>query len=413
MDDHQLDDSVKRKVAQFEGEDYDPAAFSALRFRVESANLPFHVRYRTELTIGSALALVTLIILTSQWLIADASTEALHNKMKDQENQIAKLQQEIQHLKNISPDTIYIIAKDKNVYRYQYLLNRIATLESEMLEALENKSHISMLETEYALGDPEQNIALRNMNASLSVAPIRRVTRLLNRKSMKAEPRKSKTSERAEPQLSTKTMRDIEKHYHPGIGIKVGPTFEFSNANIKGGQGNLNTSVGILADLILSPSLSLESGIKYGHRDYTYDQSEVKNINLPATDQTLGDLKKAEIDSWLIEVPIALKYRYPFTLKTQGLASIGYSSFVFREQAFDYSYEYANNNDIFINAVHESKALKFYPGSFNISLGLSRQIKDQRLEASVGFQKGIQPIGLEKTRADFFNVRTVFWFTIK
>jgi hypothetical protein len=156
----------------------------------------------------------------------------------------------------------------------------------------------------------------------------------------------------------------------------------------------------------------LESGLKYQHRDYSYEHPEEKNMHFPATDQTLGVLKKAEIDFWLIEIPLTLKYRYPFSLKTQGLIGIGYSSFISRKQAFDYSYGY-NSDNVFINAVHESKAVKFYPASINITLGLSRQIKDQKLEMSMVFNKGISGIGLEKTRADFFSLKTVFWFPVK
>ncbi len=412
MDDEQLDDSIKKKVEKFEGEPFDPSAFSALRFRMESAQMPFHTRYRTELMIASALAIVTFIILLSQWMVTKAHTEALMSKMNGQEAKIEKLQQEVYYWKALPPDTIQVIHKDENVYRYQYLLSRISKLESELLKRLKDDTDTMTRDGFITPDEPDGEYAFQKMNSDLFLAPAKRI-RGHSAKSMKAQPRKFETSERPLTQLSADKIRDIENHYHLGMGIKLGPSFELTGSRIHDGTGNVNTNVGILVDFILSPSLSLESGATYGHRDYYYNKGEVEKIGLPATDLTLGNLNKAEIDSWLIELPVALKYRYPFSLKTNGLVGVGYSAFIFREQAFDYSYEYAGNSELFINSVYESKDLKFYPGTVNFSLGLSRQIKDQRIEASLGFKKGIQTIGLEKTQANFFTLKTVFWFTVK
>jgi hypothetical protein len=130
----------------------------------------------------------------------------------------------------------------------------------------------------------EKNGASDDWMAALKTPTFECISKSANKKSKRAVPTRSETSNQVRHKLSTSTMGDIEKHYHSGIGMRSGPTLEF--------------------------------------------------------------VKKAEIDSWVFEVPITSKYRYPFTMKTNGLASVGYSSFIFREQAFAYSYDYDGNNDI-------------------------------------------------------------------
>jgi len=50
------------------------------------------------------------------------------------------------------------------------------------------------------------------------------------------------------------------------VGIKLGPVVELSTGLYSEGSGNLDLGGGIAADLIVSPSLSVETGALLQHR---------------------------------------------------------------------------------------------------------------------------------------------------
>jgi len=215
--------------------------------------------------------------------------------------------------------------------------------------------------------------------------------------------------------LSARTIRDLEKHYRNGIGIRVGPSIEVSHGFYDAGNSRADLLFGLLGDFIVSPSLSIETGVKYTHRFYEItDASELPNVELPGVDTGLGPVVGADVDTWMAEFPINLKYRYPLSMKTHLLAGIGYSSILYTKQVFEYSYELTGDPSAQINTSHKIKQSTLYPGMLNFSLGVSKELRNKKiLETSLYYQHGLSKLGAENAQANFLGVRGTYWFMLK
>ena len=218
--------------------------------------------------------------------------------------------------------------------------------------------------------------------------------------------------------FSAKTARELEKHYRHGIGIRLGPTLELSKGFYRHGAGKIDVTGGLLGDFILSPSLSLETGAKFIHRIYEISDDELPSASstLPDINEDLEPLTSAEIDSWIIEVPLNLKYRYPLSTTTHGLVGLGYSSQIYTKQSLEYSYKLDGvaSGSGYITEPHIFSDIKRYAGTFNISLGLSKRLKNNKtLETSFYYQHGSGESGVEKMKSNFVGIRSAYWFNIK
>ena len=418
MDDNQFDDHIRKKVAAYEEPGFDPAALADLHYRMAAADSvwPWYSRYRTELIVGAGLALCTLLILWNQWTLNSrgSSLSSQDQSSKFREEQINKLQEEIIYLKHLKPDTIRIVeSRDQNSTLYTILLNRIANLQADLQhyrnEQLQNQT-IAIRDTLTTLTD------FSNSDQQYINAPTRLIPRQEDSKSARAPWNELNTNVKAKQRsLSVKSMRDIEDHYQKGIGIRLGPTVEMSKGIYSLGKGHFDIAGGLLGDFILSPSLSIETGGKYVHRVYSIsDQTDLASKTFPQVESGLGTPKNVDIDSWILEVPFNLKYRYPLSLKTHWLTGIGYSSMLFTRQILEYDYTLSGNSTASIYSVYKKERPEFYSGAINFSLGLSNETKRKNIiETSVYYQYGLGNIGAEATQRSFLGVRSVYWFKIK
>ena len=211
--------------------------------------------------------------------------------------------------------------------------------------------------------------------------------------------------------LSTKAIRDIQKHYSKGIGIKIGPVAELSHSNYSAGKGSNALSVGVMADFILSPSLSFETGAKYTHRFYDItDKSETSLLEFPDLDESLGELQQVDIDNYILEFPFNLKYRFPITLKTQWVGALGYSPLLYLRQDFEYKQAWSGDPNLSVISTYRQNSLALYSGTLNFALGFSQELKNKRIfETSVYYQLGLGNKGLEKTNSNFVGLRGIYW----
>jgi hypothetical protein len=239
----------------------------------------------------------------------------------------------------------------------------------------------------------------------------------MDEKSLKAESAKAvvEHSTNTVGKLSSRKIRELEQHYHKGIGVRVGPTLEFSQGIYSAGKSEPALSAGILTNLVFSPSLSLETGVKYVHRFYEISgEHALSEIALPGVDPSLGTLINADVDSWIMEVPLNLKYRSPLSMKIHWLAGIGYSSLLYTKQIFEYDYQFEVGSPITLNSAYEKSGIEVYPGTLNFSLGVSSLLKNKKmLESSVYYQHGLGKMGLEHTSANYFGLRGVYWFNVR
>ena len=424
MDDQRFDDIIKEKMGDYEAPGFDPSALSALHHQMGTfTDWPWYSRYRTELLLSSGLVLCTLIILWNQWSFSSSQIHALEKNdllLKNQQAQIDKLQHEIVKLKRLSPDTIRIIEiKEDPSHLNSFYLQQIKALE-----------HTIQKMKEANLAEGEGTEQLTTASTELPVMPIpmsptehfyrnlftiRLVPRRENKESVHATPDKVEPNKITDRQLSAKTIRDLEKHYRNGIGIRVGPALEISRGFYKVGNSRADLVFGVLGDFIVSPSLSVETGAKYTHRFYEItNEDALSQMQLPGVDTNLGPVVNADIDSWILEIPFNLKYRYPLSLKTHLLGGIGYSSLMYTKQVFENYYELNSDPLAQINTTHTVDKFTLNPGMLNFSIGLSKEMKNKKLiETSLYYQYGLGEIGVEKMGANFLGIRGTYWFTLK
>ena len=431
MDDQQFDDSVKRKVGDYEDPGFDPAALAALHRQMASVSVvPWYSQYRTELLAGAGLLVSTLIILWSQWFMSTNATEMLSEKiitLQTQQAEIDKLQNQISALKNVPPDTIRIIEiRELPSSYYASLLYRIKLLEAansnnnsaireigtHSESTSESEKQDSTFDTKYAWSPQSQNVlfnADRNL-FSLKVAP-----RTTKKESAHAVPSiETKVTQSSAQNLSAKTLRDLEKHYQKGVGIRLGPAVEISKGFYNVGSGIFNITGGVLADFILSPSISLETGVKFVKRVYEVTGKGLSKIEPVRVDNSQGALISTDVDSWIMEIPLSLKYRYPQSIKMHWLGGIGYTSLLYTKQLLEHGYQVDGNPNISIVSSFKDKRLRTYPGMLHFSLGISNQLKSKKiLETSLFYQQGLGKAGLERNTANFLGVRAVYWFTLR
>lgn len=428
MDDQRFDDSIKNKVGDYEYPGFEPAALASLHQQMAAASVvPWYSLYRTELLVGSGLVASTLIILWSQWFMSSNTSEILNEKgiaIQNQQDQIDKLQNEILSLRNTPPDTIRIIEiREKPSSDYSYLLYRIKLLEAKAAKsevAGDNQRNNVEISSEPSQQDPSmklesENVVYPKKDLYRNLFSSRLTPRSVERKSMLAEPEdEAMQGQTVSQDLSAKTLRDLESHYQKGIGIRIGPALEVARGFYSIGDGEIGVGGGLLADFILSPSLSLETGLKYAHRVYDISDDELPSEELPGMDPSLGILKKIDVDSWIFEIPISLKYRYPISTKKNWLASLGYSSQIYGKQVFEYEYNIPGNSDATVNSDYESSHAEVYSGALNFSLGLSNRLKNKKiLETSIYYQLGLGKSGIEENSVDYLGVRGVYWFTVR
>jgi hypothetical protein len=424
MDDNNFDDIVKRKVGEYEDPVFDSSALSGLHQRMDTLDYaPWHSRYRTELMIGSGIVMSTLIIILSLWLFDTNSSEAIEKSnllILSQQEQIAKLQEEVKSLKKLPPDTIYITQfKEQTVPVNSVVLRQMKELkltisqikkdmEIRAFTAQPNSIHgdtSSFASSPAVYFDPDQT----NLFYSRIIPEEKR------QKSLRASPKPSNDLKQSSIPFSAKMARELEKHYRNGIGIRIGPALELSKGFYSEGAGGIDITGGLLGDFIVSPSFSLETGAKFIHRYYEIpEESLSKNLTLPYVNTDLGALKQADIDSWMIEVPLNLKYRYQLAPKINAIAGLGYSSLIYTKQVLEYSYTLDAVPLGHITEPHNVSDITRYTGALNLSLGISKRLKNNKiLETSLFYQQGLGALGVEKMKSNFIGVRGVYWFTIK
>lgn len=419
MDDKQFDDHLKARLGEFEDPHFDPSALAALhRQMTVVSSWPWYVQYRTELLVGSSLAFCTLVILWSLWFMSSNTNHLVNEKIRllqAQESEMVRLRKEISELKD-ARDTVRIVEMhERQTAGYAALLQRIAFLEAAAIRGTtaDPKSNSFTSGVRY----DSQFVWTANAfsDTSLDAKSFSDRRAEIRQRKGSNEVTTAERSPSSQAKLSVKALRDLEEHYQKGIGVRVGPVVEASRGFYHPGSGRLDLGVGAQADFVLSPSLSLETGGKFFHRFYELsDANKLSNEDWPGLDESLGVLKLADVDSWVLEIPVNLKYWYPVSPRRHWLAGVGYSAVLYTTQVLEYEYGMESNPSATVNSTYRDTKATLYPGTLNFSLGLASRLKNKKLlETSLYYQIGTGDMGLENSKPNFLGVRGVYWFTVR
>ena len=227
--------------------------------------------------------------------------------------------------------------------------------------------------------------------------------------------------------LPSRILRVLEKNEMNGVGFRWGPEIQLFGQGYDLGDGELQTSIGVLAELVMSPSLRLESGFRYTKLDYSLDDPEIRDLGedelraFPALNTDISELNKIEVSNDVLSIPLNLKYFHPVTKKKKVFASIGYNPMLYFNQHFEYSYLADIGNDVheddFSTSLKSKKRVdnpEMYAGTFDASLGLESQLKKNLyIQAALFYQKGIDEAGQEGRELELFGLRSSLWFKVK
>ena len=412
MDDRKFDSIVRKKLEDYHHPVIDQGALAALhRHNDALPQTPWYSRHRTELIITSGIALLVILYLLGDTVLTHTAAldKQRNNTINAQKAQIEELKSEVGRFQLLKIDTVRIIeVRTEQSALIGKLMQRIALLEesNQKLMAFEGRST-------YQPQTARENL-VRFSPLPNFPATSQPIDSAVNNEHEADQNKQSNTSKKS---LGAKSIRALEKHYTHGVGIKLGPTADIFGSRYSLGDGHPSLSGGILAEFIVSPSLGLEAGVKYSKRYYAIrDEQILSGSSLPGVDEQFGNLQGAEVDYRMLEVPLNLKYRYPLSLKDHWIASIGYSSLIYLNEEFEYTYEFDNQSPSPASIVSTVRTdeLKVYAGTINVSLGMSHQLKNRKIvEASLFYNHGIGTQGIEKTRAQYFGLRGSYWFTVQ
>ena len=433
MDDQHFDKTIKGHLENYEGPDFDPTALADLRYRLASiTTVPWYVRYRTELIVISALLFFTLFNVLWQSQVEvnrEQSFIQVMDSLKTSQRIIIDLQQQLSALRRITPDSD--------------IASLVASAPTSTLKSDEVDNLLSLILEEKSKNDPrviallgqvseflrseqgmngDQSPPATNLSLLPSAtyhfplpAPSDSARISLDQVTLKEN---GGTEEAKEKHLTAAMARELKKHFQKGVGIRLGPAASLSAITYSPGPRVPSVGGGLMSDWILSPSLSMETGIIYAPRFYDWEGSTMMELqNLPGVDESLGSLKEVDITSQVVQFPLNLKLYIPLSSRTEGVLGGGYSFLLYLRQDLEYGYQF---NDDFdgrfqgLKSTYEQAKPRFYPGTLNLSAGASTLLKnDARLEFSLYYQYGLGDSGLEQVKANSFGLRTAYWFTIR
>lgn len=396
MDDHNFDDRINKKLKEFIDPNFDEDAYHALETRLSSTFQPvrWFSKHRTELIIIPAMIACTALILL-QRMYSDSSYTSLHKIIDEQKLLIEDLEHQVARLKEVKADTIVTleVRSDENLNKRIFLLEQMLA-QNRYFPVQESSSQ-------------EADNAGAFVNLHEPVVDRRLVPHESKRESDHAVMQFQQPSS-SEKKLSVATIRELERHYCKGVGIQIGPTLELSQSVYAHAEGKVNGAGGISANFILSPSLSMLTGLEYSKRFYETSSPE----RLPSVDESLGTLELAEVDTWALRMPVHVRYSLPTSLTKRWIFSAGFSNYYIWRQLFEY--EYALQGNLKVASSFDETRGKFYPGTIDFALGLNRRLKNLKsLETSLIYQHSFNGLGVEKQEPFFLGVKATYWFDLK
>lgn len=442
MDDSKFDDILKGKLDQIPVESFDPASLADLHYKMAlNTSLPWNIRYKAELLTATALIIILLFNGFLFYGINGQTNEKLNlelSEMRTTNAELIEMQRQIMdQSREQIVDTVIITSQyPALVYELNQLkdqLNQLITqtqssyntteesilflgyrneLSEKMVNSLSKKGMIRYQDDEVYLTS-EGYIPKRYPNT-----PVLMDSYPYNGFGIENITYNNQVEEKPKPQMDFATRQELEKHYMKGVGLRAAPVLGVNFPFYEKGEGSPKVSYGVLADIILSPSLSLETGVLLTTMNNELESSDnLDDLNKPGFDPSLGELSAYEIDTDLVEFPLNLKYRYPISERSFLTGSLGYTAMLYTHQQIEYEQLFDSGDPLGIINVSSGETIntvEFSPGTANISLGISTRLKGRNyLELGAQYRIGLGPMGVEKLENSLLGFRAAYWFHIR
>lgn len=467
MDDNRFDKFVKDKVEDYKDKGVDKAAFADMQTRIAALpkGSPWYAQYRM---IGAAAALLTLFTIINyliSWHFSQKQFQELQQEMalmKQENNRYALLEEELQTLKLIKIDTVYIYrqqmvsndlksnADRSNSGAYQPILNGFNANDIKMAHdrdlgeydgfvAISNMDgltdEIKNFLNEHFLLIKDQDgglylnteegrlpgyLVMSGNNTNTIFTPMQPIFlgEINDRTNETTETRSKYEGE----QLSAQTLRALAKHHHSGVDWQFGFESYLLKSEWERGKGKFNPGFGLLGEAILSPSLRLEFGVKINDVEYNIAGIDTEGIaaedlaRYPDIDSDLGDLTTIEVGTQMLNFPLNLKYYYPVARNKSIYAGIGYAPQLYLRQEFDYKYNLKLDNppgenfEAFVGANRDVDS-RWYVGSVNASIGTEIALNHKlRWQIGAFYERSLGEMGVEGIKFSTVGLKSSIWF---
>jgi len=215
--------------------------------------------------------------------------------------------------------------------------------------------------------------------------------------------------------LPVKLQRDLERHYRNGVGIKFAPVIGANRPMFKEGESDITFGYGGSLDFIVSPSLSLETGVHYLTMQFETENPEnFDKVNQPQIDPSVGDLTLIDIETEMLELPVNLKYRHP--IKGGAVfASAGASAIFYTSQVYNYSHQIEVDN----RPLKVESGVNLKPSSspfsyLNFDIGMTQVVKKQNaLELRLQYKHPLDELGETGISPSILGIKTAYWFKLR
>ncbi len=462
MDDNSFDKIIKSKAEGYQDTGYDPQALADMRKRLAAmpATGGASRNWGKTAAVAAALVLFTLINFGVVWYFSEGRYKQLNSEMADlkaERSQLMVLQEELVRLQATKQttlvDTIYVykdiittipgtsppsgtVAGIPSDYSrsslsgraldHQYMLIGESEEISEELQQFLTRNNLMLI------GDAGEQILVVK---SHSVNPV--IFHEGDSRMAYAPPalphnlpkvwdmsELTENTSRTSKKLDSKTLWALEKHQYSGVDFQFGVETMVNTTVPPLGVGDVNTSLGIMGEIIFSPTLRLETGIHRGTRSYTIKEKELLELNpselsnYPGFDPSVGQIIRLESDAEVLKIPVNLKVMGILDHNKRWYISGGISPQWLTGQEFDYQYavEGIDNPDdngeefrAFIGAKQDVTP-GFSIGTLNLGFGTEVYINEKtRWQIGAYYEKSLGDIGAEKVKLNTYGLKTSIW----
>ncbi len=451
MDDSTFDDLLKDKFERYEHPDIGPDALASFRDHMSSfPSISWYTKYRTEVYVTASFLLFTLLNGYILWYSFDkreGNTTELSNGSSHQV--IDSLTMVINQLStNEKQPAVFIISPtDKKRAQFENTkittasasqdniknadgttldtsaklhLGTIASLPPDILERLDEEGILEQRDGQaYLL----INDRLRQIRpSSFAFETPSEIAIIYENDTLQSDESLDKVkfklpAIRLKNRISSKVINEIEdRKYNTGVGIVLTPHLDVVKSAYSQGSGAITPRLGLTAEWIVSRHWSVETSIDYLSTKFTTYEN-FQSLDLPNLNPELGSPESVEIRTRTLSLPINLKYRWWLTRKHQLAIKAGYTPYFSLRDEYLYQYPYPGrpaDSDLTINTQEQKDVRRYYGGTLNIALGITRVVnKKDQFEAALFYENSIGNVGQQNLTMQLFGIRTAYSFRIK
>lgn len=436
MDEQSFDKFIKDKLDHYEDPAVDESAFAAFKGSLTARSAKSWSRLSTAIIIASA-TLFTVVNTFIAWHRVSVNKVHADHVLRMQNSRLDSLSAIIMELRHSLAERSS--SSDRNVNRRN---THSDNMDPHRTRVVEHLNHGLFLDTTDDINSEGLTALLRqkmvvikgnriflnkemivNHNYDAIVSQVRDLSPVELHGSDQLVAIDSPSSKKsllshADHKTSAKFQNALEKHYFKGLGISVGPHVDGAMGLFRFGDGQFTPRVGLAANWIISPRLSIETSVDYATAKYilrnNYDQ-----LPLATYDTYYGNPTSVVSTTRLLSAPVGIKYRQWLSEKNQFFIKAGYSPYFCIGSQYETSYNiimhhgYDADDTRTISQLQRTTGSRFYGGTGSLTVGLTRNVfAKNKLDIGFFYERSLGGVGVEKNDLQLIGLRTAFWWKV-